>query len=108
MDKGGPCATMGTMESGSPPPGPAPPEDRAPAEAARPCPEEIADRLIATYEADGAMSVAPGHELPSSGEVRRALGILRALIYPGFGGDQRAAGTTLRSHVESQLAQLRV
>src|SRR5262249_16303294 len=75
---------------------------------ARPGHDALAERLIATYGADGAMSVAPGHELPSSEEVARALSLLRALLYPASPPAPRAAGPTPLSHVEAQLAQLRV
>lgn len=70
---------------------------------------DIAKQLVASYAADGPLSIAPGHELPSPVEVDRALTDLRELLFPGFtGGTRLSSGVSLQAHVEARLAQVRV
>ena len=79
-----------------------------PASPASPCVPTLPERLIATYAEGGPLQAAPGHELPSVSEVRRCLGLLRGLLFPGMQSDGRRHGATLLAFVESQLAALRV
>jgi serine O-acetyltransferase len=68
----------------------------------------IAERLVASYAADAPLSIAAGHELPSPPEVQAVLTDLRELLFPGFTGERRATGATLKTQVEARLAQVRV
>lgn len=70
--------------------------------------QSVADRLVASYAVEAPLSIASGHELPSPPEVSAALTELRELIFPGFTGERRLAGPTLKSQVEARLAQVRV
>jgi serine O-acetyltransferase len=71
--------------------------------------QTIAAELVESYAADGPLSIAPGHELPSPKEVDRALTDLRELLFPGFtGGTRSSPGVSLQAHVEARLAQVRV
>ena len=71
-------------------------------------PGTIAERLVASYAADAPLSIAVGHELPSPPEVQAVLTELRELLFPGFTGERRATGPTLKTQVEARLAQVRV
>jgi serine O-acetyltransferase len=69
----------------------------------------VSTDLVTSYAADGPLSIAPGHELPSPREVEHALTDLRELLFPGFtGGARPSSGVSLKAHVEARLAQVRV
>jgi serine O-acetyltransferase len=71
--------------------------------------DNIAEKLVASYGADGPLAIAFGHELPSRHEVHAALSDLRELIFPGFSGATRPkAGVSPQTHVEALLTHLRV
>jgi len=71
-------------------------------------PGSVAERLVASYAADGPLSVKVGHELPSPPEIAAAVTDLRELLFPGFSGHRAAHGPTLKAQVEARLAQVRV
>ncbi|MEZ4404793.1 MAG: serine O-acetyltransferase EpsC [Kofleriaceae bacterium] len=71
--------------------------------------DDLADRLIASYLADGANLHLGGIELPSPAEVARAVDQCRALLLPGFaGGSLRLPPGELRELVRERLGELEV
>jgi len=68
----------------------------------------VASALVSSYARSAPLDVEGGHELPSPPEVAAVLVELREVLFPGYSGQRRARGATLRAQVESRLAAIRV
>lgn len=71
--------------------------------------DELADRLVDSYQHDGRDLHLSGAELPSPTEIARAVEQCRALLFPGFaGGSTRLRSDELRELVRERVHELEV
>ena len=71
--------------------------------------DDLVERLVDSYQRDGGDLHLSGSELPSPGEVARAVEQCRELLLPGFtGGVTRLPPAELREEVRARLGELAV